>query len=73
MALFHYGTHYSTSTSAFVVSYLLGLEPFTTVFLAQLLSSPPLNSIFLLDKDQNTIRLKQTVSRFLSFEVLSLT
>ena len=29
---FHYGTHYSTS--AFVVNYLLRLEPFTTFFLA---------------------------------------
>ena len=29
---FHYGTHYSTS--AFVLNYLLRLEPFTTQFLA---------------------------------------
>ena len=29
---FHYGTHYSTS--AFVLNYLLRLEPFTTMFLA---------------------------------------
>ena len=29
---FHYGTHYSTS--AFVVNYMLRLEPFTTMFLA---------------------------------------
>jgi hypothetical protein len=29
---FHYGTHYSTS--AFVLNYLIRLEPFTTMFLA---------------------------------------
>lgn len=29
---FHYGTHYSTS--AFVLNYILRLEPFTTMFLA---------------------------------------
>ena len=29
---FHYGTHYSTS--AFVLNYMLRLEPFTTMFLA---------------------------------------
>ena len=35
---FHYGTHYSTS--AFVLNYMLRLEPFTTMFLAMQVKKP---------------------------------